>query len=262
MKKAPNIRILVFAGISFAAFLAGTFFMYRLAGTFAEQEKEEKTVEEIRKNYVTPAEPDGPEPEAEENDGNDKAERVCPVSVDIPKLRAINGDVIGWLYGEDTKVDYPVLQAGDDVFYLTHDIYRQESIAGCVFASCSSFPDFTDTHTVLFGHRMTNGTMFGSLGLWQEQEYFDSHPFVLVTGAGEAYELVPVAILETPYNSPVYTADFGEGRCREWVEWLKSGSFTESAYIYEPGDRFVSFSTCSRSSTDIRLVLTCVMIPY
>lgn len=201
------------------------------------------------------------QPQETEESSETEAGMTSPIDVDFPGLLAINPDVVGWLYCEGTKIDYPVLHSFDDVFYLSRNIQRNSAVGGSIFLSCSNFADFSDTHCILYGHRMTNGTMFGNLGLWEDADYFLSHPLYLNTVGSGNYLLKPIAILETPYNSPVYTLDFSPEELALWVDWLRSESLVDSSYTFHSGDRFISFSTCSRHRNDTRLVLSCVMIP-
>lgn len=48
---------------------------------------------------------------------------------------------------------------------------------GCLFVDTSCRPDFSGRNTVIYGHRMKNGTMFAALGNYQEQVYYDATRF-------------------------------------------------------------------------------------
>lgn len=41
---------------------------------------------------------------------------------------------------------------------------------------CHNQPDFTDQNTIVYGHNMKNGSMFGTLDKYQDKELFEQHP--------------------------------------------------------------------------------------
>ena len=123
-------------------------------------------------------------PPASEETEETPAELAWP-EVDFTALAAVNPDVTAWLYGPDTGISYPVVQGTDNDYYLDHLLDGTANSAGCLFVDTSCRPDFSGRNTVIYGHRMKNGTMFAALGNYQEQVYYDAHPvFLLVTPEG------------------------------------------------------------------------------
>ena len=89
-------------------------------------------------------------------------EYVSPV--DFEAAWAVNEDVIAWLYIPGIKMSYPIMMdPSDNTYYLTHDAERNSSSAGAVFIEDYNKPDFQDMCTVIYGHRMYDGDMFGIL---------------------------------------------------------------------------------------------------
>lgn len=88
-----------------------------------------------------------------------------PVPVDFDYLQGINRDIYAWLHFGWSGKELPVVQReGDDSYYLRRDINGDYSAAGTVFSeSKHNARDFNDPCTVLFGHNMTSGVMFGGL---------------------------------------------------------------------------------------------------
>ena len=92
--------------------------------------------------------------------------------VDFASLWAMNPDIYAWLYIPETQVNYPILQReGDDGFYLKHNSEGKPSEAGAIFTEASfTKKDFSDPVTVVYGHYMRSGAMFGSLqGIYSAQ---------------------------------------------------------------------------------------------
>ena len=103
-------------------------------------------------------------PEAESSASTDSAvPYVSPI--DFASLQKENPDIYAWLYIPGTEFDFPILQrAGDDDYYLTHDSDGNDNSMGAIFSE-SSYNDgkMDDPATVLYGHQMLAGTMFGKL---------------------------------------------------------------------------------------------------
>ena len=79
-----------------------------------------------------------------------------------PKIKSINKDIVGWLTVDNTNIDYPVVQANNNEYYLNHNLYKEYSSAGWVFMDSNNKPG--DQNLVIYGHRRKDGSMFGSLG--------------------------------------------------------------------------------------------------
>lgn len=85
-------------------------------------------------------------------------------------------NMVGWIKIKGSNIDYPVMDSpkGDPDFYLTHDMTSKYSPSGAIFKDPDS--RFEDSyHSIIFGHHMSDGTMFGSLIKYQYQNYADSH---------------------------------------------------------------------------------------
>lgn len=80
------------------------------------------------------------------------------------KLYEVNSDSVGWLTVKGTKIDYPVVKAEDNKYYLRKNIYREDDYNGWVFMDYRNGIDTLDDNTIIYAHnRYTSGVMFGSL---------------------------------------------------------------------------------------------------
>ena len=103
-------------------------------------------------------------------------------NLDWASLYAENKDIYAWIYIPGTQVDYPVLQStSDDTYYLNHNIDGSYGKPGCIYTEKINSKDFTNYNTVLYGHNMKNGEMFGCLHDYEDKTFFDENPYVLYT---------------------------------------------------------------------------------
>lgn len=91
---------------------------------------------------------------------------------DFDALKQENGDVYAWISIPDTQVDYPVLQSTEDNKYLDTNIDGTSGYPGCIYSNVCNSREFDDYITVLYGHNMKSGEMFGSLHNFDEEDFF------------------------------------------------------------------------------------------
>lgn len=85
------------------------------------------------------------------------------MSVDFSELLEVNPDTVGWIYVNNTKINYPIVQSGDNSYYLTHSFKKTYSAAGWLFADFRSNLNNLEKNTVIYGHGRLDNVMFGSL---------------------------------------------------------------------------------------------------
>lgn len=81
-------------------------------------------------------------------------------------------DMKGWLVIPGTSIDYPVMYSEDEDYYIDHSYDQEEDVYGTPFLYSGNAPDFSDDVSVVYGHDMNNGTMFGSLQSFQKMSQF------------------------------------------------------------------------------------------
>lgn len=108
------------------------------------------------------------------------------LKIDFAKLRAINSDFICFLYIPALDCAYPVVHSADNSEYLTKDFYGKRSPDGAIFLDRYSSPDFSDANSLIFGHNMRSGSMFGCLKrFYKDETLADKSPyFYLYTDTG------------------------------------------------------------------------------
>ena len=104
------------------------------------------------------------------------------VPIDFKELQKDCPDAYAWIRIPGTQIDYPVCQVveGDQNFYLNHRADKASDYAGAIFSENYNKRDFTDPVTVLYGHDMSNGTMFQNLHSYRDRAFFDKNREVLI----------------------------------------------------------------------------------
>ena len=112
-------------------------------------------------------------------------------------LSAVNADYRAWLTVDNTQIDYPVVQGRDDLFYASHDAYGGPSLSGAIYLAAANSPNFRDSYSVVYGHHMDNGAMFGSLDRFRDSGYFHEHQAGTVITKDNVYTLTLFAVATT-----------------------------------------------------------------
>lgn len=181
--------------------------------------------------------------------------------VDFAALQQINPDVAAWIYIEGTNINYPVFQGTDNRYYLKHLIDGTYHSAGSLFIDYRNAREFSDRHTVIFGHNMRNGTtMFAQLMHYKKQEFYDAHPTCLIVTPEKNYKVTFFAGYITDLNDDAWKLQFGSGE--EYALWLEdaiSRSVFTGSVKPTARDRTVTLSACTYEYTDARFVLIGVL---
>lgn len=170
------------------------------------------------------------------------------------KLKAANPDVVAWLRIEGAEISLPVCQAGDKNpdYYLTHDLWGNESVAGCVYADCRCNAD--SPHVLAYGHHLTGtGGMLSALYDCHEQDAFDaklSGGLVWLTPDGGHERMDAFCSLAVDESfADIQRFDFGsEEELRAWLGDLCSQASARSGDAQElvaMATRVVTLVTCS-----------------
>ena len=174
--------------------------------------------------------------------------------IDFAKIRGVNQDVVAWINIEDTNISYPVLQGKDNDYYLYRNYEKKYLGAGSIFLDAANNSNFSDLHTVVYGHNMKNGSMFGSLDKFKSETYRNEHPYVYMLfpdGKWYKYEIYSY-----------YTADINDGTFQIFASGAKLYSdyvsLTTKKNVYKNvdapanGERILTLSTCTEDSNDFK----------
>lgn len=180
--------------------------------------------------------------------------------VDFDALKAINPDIVGWLYSEGTNINYPVVRGSDNSYYLNHMFDGKYNASGCLFADYRIDELFESDHTIIYGHHMKNGTMFHDLDGYKDETYYQEHPTMLLLTPDKNYEIVLFAAYVASVETDAWCLDFpDENEKEKWLRNAVEKSFFSTDIQPSPTDRIITLSTCSYEFDDARLVVVGIL---
>ena len=241
--------------------------------TKAETEEEPETEEpeiEIETESETEIESET-EPETETETETETEAETEPVpqisfeemisSVNLDALRVYNNDVVGWIAVPYSALSYPIVQGDDNDYYLNHTWNKKLNSVGAIFMEHLVSPDFTDFNTIIYGHRMGNGTMFNSLAYYSNYFYWQSNPYIyIVTDEGiRRYDIY--ATYEASVDSITYALGITESDDKqEFIKHTLDSSVINTGIVPTEDDLILTLSTCTRSgSTSTRWVVHAIL---
>ena len=121
-----------------------------------------------------------------------------PDLTNLEVLNEISKDAIAWITVDGTRIDYPVMQGRDNFEYLNKDPYGNFSFSGSIYLDCHNSGDFSDGYSLLYGHHMAYGKMFGALDAYLDPDYARQHTrarLVIGRNAEQCRELEIFAVM-------------------------------------------------------------------
>lgn len=109
-----------------------------------------------------------------------KEKKILTLNI-LEEAKIKNSDVYGWIVVDGTKINYPVVQHKvDDAYYLNHDEEKSETEYGAIFTEKYNSRNFRDKFTIIYGHAMKDGSMFGSLKSFNDRAFFNKHKTIKI----------------------------------------------------------------------------------
>lgn len=174
----------------------------------------------------------------------------------LAELQAINPDVLGWLTIDDTHIDYPVVIGETDMEYVNKDVYGDFALSGSIFMDSDNARDLSDAYTLVYGHHMDNGAMFGDVVEFVNTDYFESHPGGTLYLPDATYTIEIFACVQVDaFDSMIYDPLAQDGDVSELLHYVDEIA-VQSRYIgVQPTDKVIGLSTCAEAETNGRVVI-------
>lgn len=176
---------------------------------------------------------------------------------DFDSLYNINNDALGWILINGTQISYPLVQASDNDYYLTHTINGTYNGAGTIFLDARVKNGFEADNAIIYGHNMKNGTMFGELKKYKSQDYYNEHSIIdiFMQEGVYRYNIVATAIVD-PADQMIYTYDFtDESHFIAYRDYINSIKLYDTGVNIYSDDKLITLSTCTGDSTQRFVVI-------
>lgn len=176
----------------------------------------------------------------------------APIKVDFPVLKEKNSSVIAWIYIEALDISYPVMQASDNDYFLHRTVEGNYNFAGSIFMDCENKSDFSDGNTIIYGHNMSDGSMFGRLKEFNLNQAYLISPYIwIITEQGSyRYEVFSTQVVNVA--SDCYTLfEETDDIFLTFMERMRMNSNIETEIRdFQKTDRVVTLSTCAGDGED------------
>ena len=148
------------------------------------------------------------------------------------------------------------MQGESNLTFLNRDPYGNFSLSGSIFLDSRNSPDFTDGYSLLYGHHMEYGRMFGALDAYLDRDFAFGHRngTLLIGRDGlQRRKLTVFAVLRT--NAKELKAFDVENP--ENARWFIS----ENAQIIfgMPDKPILALSTCDGEDDAMRIIVACAI---
>lgn len=224
--------------------LALIFSALKLYSYWSENRESEKLNDEIAASFVVEDE-----------------SSMIPITVDFEQLEQECGDVVGWLYCEGTVINYPVVQAEDNNYYLRRMLDGSYNANGTLFMDCKNDPNMGSLNTIIYGHHMRSGAMFAVLDKFSEQEFYEEHPVLWFLTEQRAYRLDVIATFVTPSDSESYKMFDTPEELAAYLPQALSKSKLSTNADTENVTQIMTLSTCAYEYEKARTVVIAAVTP-
>ena len=179
--------------------------------------------------------------------------------VDFEELMKINPDTVGWIrfYPEPSQISYPIVQGEDNERYLHETFSANENTLGAIFLNVDNSADYSDKNTIIYGHRMRDGSMFRHLQDYEDESFWKDNPyFYIYTPDGKEITNHIYSYGVVNAVSDTYLTEFGDDESyQEFLDMTMETSEYDTGVEVDAEDTIVTLSTCTSASDENRIVV-------
>lgn len=179
------------------------------------------------------------------------------IPVDFEKLWEINPEIYAWIEIPGTSVAYPIVQsASDNSYYLNHTIEGMAGYPGSIYTEGINSKDFQDFNTMIYGHDMEDGSMFGGLHQFEDSEYLKNHETLIIYTP--EHKLTYRIFMTLTYDDRHIMGSFDFSKKEEREAYLASIGNTDTEVTAD--SKIVTLSTCIATQPSNRFLVEAVLV--
>lgn len=180
-------------------------------------------------------------------------------AMDFAALRQVNSEVLGWIIIPDTGISYPLMHHANNQYYLGHNWKGGASRVGSIFLEATNSRSLGDFNTIVYGHRMNNGSMFTPLQKFQKQDFWAAHPSVYITCDAGSLRYDIFAAYEVSTEGMTYSLGFSGDKAKQrFIDFCLEQSVIDTGIVPEVQDYILTLSTCTGHGHATRWVVKAV----
>ena len=262
-KKKNNILSTVMLSVGLICMIIS---IYGLVDIYLEYKKSDDIYKDAEEQFVQIHDPNNEDGLGTESitEATETEVEMPPVpwyemaTVDLAGLKQSYPDIAGWIFFEDGLISYPVMHAEDNEKYLHTTYNGKEAKAGSIFIEAAHKEDFTDIHTIIYGHNMKNLSMFGRLKHYKTQAgYYEEHKYFQIFCGDEILRYQIFAYRDVPVDFMIYSQEYKSGRVLSYD--LLRASYINPKLDIEDDDKIITLSTCTADDTH-RFIVSAVLV--
>lgn len=188
---------------------------------------------------------------------------IIDFNVDFEALLKLNSDCVAWIRIPNTNISFPIVQAKDNDYYLTHNIKKEKNSAGWIFADFRNNYENLDQNTIVYGHNRRNGSMFSNLKLYLDKDYcsHDEHRYININTPKQKYIAEIFSVYKITSSNVTLPIQFSNNE-----EFLQTINSWKSTSIFDfqkditPDDKILTLYTCDNNTT-YRILIHAKLVP-
>lgn len=173
------------------------------------------------------------------------------INFNFKALLKLCEDGVGYIYQDDTVVSYPILQAEDNDKYLRHLMNGEYNVAGSLFVDYAFEEGLNSRYSIIYGHNMDDGSMFGTLTKYKDEEYYKEHPEFQIFVGDRGYVYYVYAAAQVPIDSFIF--NYNDMTDEEFLEFM--------AEVKELTDYEIDIPVKITEHSHVVLLSTCIEYP-
>lgn len=172
-------------------------------------------------------------------------------TVDFNKLKEQNNETVAWIKVNNTNVEYPVVRATNNSFYLNHSFDKSKNSAGWILADYKNKFDNTDKNIVIYGHNMRDDSMFGSLKNILNSDWYNNeeNTNIALYTENEKYIYKVFSIYKIESEDYYIKTEFSnDNEFEKFIKTLKKRSIKNFNIDISKEDSILTLSTCANNN--------------
>ncbi len=182
-------------------------------------------------------------------------------SINFDELKTKNSDTVAWIKVPNTLINYPVVQRGDNKFYLKNDFYKKQNIYGWIFADFRDEFPILSQNTIIYGHNTSIGIMFGDLINLLDKKWYENeeNKYIYLTTTEKEYKFEIFSVYKINTTNDYIKTEFSND-FNEYIQMVSGRSFIDFNTKVE-NEKIITLSTCyNTQNSSVKLVVHAKMI--